>query len=143
MFPRGVRDGPPQGRSEPVRAVKGIHRNVACLQLTGPCAFVIEAANRHRYFGLQAFGNLDDQPLRPSRVQAEDYLQYSPLTVDGAHSRASAARPVRAEDLSLPASSRQSQRKIPEPSVGSFRGPGGTAAGASGIGTGVATGSAG
>ena len=40
-----------------------------------PCAFLVETAHSHRELWPQALDELDDEPLRAARVQAEDDLQ--------------------------------------------------------------------
>ena len=60
--------------------VECVYLDAGSTQLARPVTFVVKTAHGHRNLSVQSVHEFHNQPLSPSRAQAEHHLQYSELT---------------------------------------------------------------
>src|SRR4051794_29537155 len=77
MFSCNACNRPPEPRLEALFSPKRGHSDVLAAERFAPTAFFIQAAERHRQLRIQPFDELEDESLRPARVQAENDLEHA------------------------------------------------------------------
>src|SRR5262245_33461355 len=75
MLRGDARNGAAQRWLEPDAAPKGGDTHVLASQPFAPAAFLVQATDGHWQLGTQSSDELDDEPFRPARIEAQHHLQ--------------------------------------------------------------------